>query len=81
MKIRIQKLQEAPNPTFPNNIPVGFDQTMTLKGRAFEPPTVGERFWPGDWWSTSTVREIIDEKTFRTSNSIYQWEKLIDEVD
>lgn len=48
----------------------------------FKPPTIGERFYAG-WdhigtriFSTSIVQEVIDDNTFRTYNSIYEWEIL-----
>lgn len=72
MKIRLVKLKESQNPLHPNNIEVGF----VKEGEFINPPEMGKCFWVGNHWRTSLVQEIIDEKTFRTYNSIYQWSKI-----
>ena len=50
----------------------------TYNGIFYKEPTVGECFVisrsGGKYFKTSTVREILSENTFRTKNSIYQWE-------
>lgn len=74
MKIKIVKLKELPNALNPNNIEEGFEKTGEIADSHYRPPTVGERFYVTHSWSTSGVQEIIDEKTFRTYSSIYQWE-------
>lgn len=78
MKIRIIKLEELPDALWPNNIQVGWENTFETIDENFRlhEPTVGQRFWPSRYWSTSNVVEIIDEKTFKTLSSVYQWEKL-----
>lgn len=74
MKIKIKKLKELPDALNPNNIEEGFERIGKIPDRYFKKPTVGERFYLDGGWSTSGVQEIIDEKTFRTYLSIYQWE-------
>lgn len=78
MKIRIKKLKELPDALHPNNIEEGFEKVFQMSKLYFRPPTVGERFHASLGWSTSGVQEIIDEKTFRTYSSIYEWEILKD---
>lgn len=73
-RIRIKKLRESENPLHPNNIETGFEKVGDIPDQWYREPTVGERFWVNTSWSTSGVQEIIDEKTFRTYNSIYEWE-------
>lgn len=80
MKIRIKKLQEVENPRHPFNIEVGFEKVFETKSEfIFHKPAIGFRFYPCYWWSTSMVTEIIDEKTFKTLNSIYEWEVINEE--
>jgi len=74
MKIRIKKLKELPDALHPNNISEGFDEIFEIPKEYFNKPTVGKRFWGDLSWSTSGVQEIIDEKTFKTYSSIYEWE-------
>ena len=89
MKLRIEKIKEVENPTYPHNIPVGYVKEMFVNEESLPPtigerfprkPTIGERFPRNTSWSTSVVQEIIDDCTFRTLNSIYTWE-IIDEQD
>lgn len=75
MKVRIKKLKEVDNPRHPNNIEVGFEREFeTQPDFQFRKPEIDNRFYPCHWWSTSPVTEIIDNKTFKTLNSIYEWE-------
>lgn len=77
MTVIISKLKELPNALNPNNIAEGFERVFkNVSEEYFAPPTLGDRFYPDPAtnWSTSGVQEIIDEKTFRTYSSIYQWE-------
>ncbi len=78
MKIRIKKLQELPDARHPNNIEIGFEKTFETPKEYFIQPTVGQRFNIGtiSGFSTSGVKEIIDDKTFKTHSSIYEWEIL-----
>jgi hypothetical protein len=69
MIIKLEKLRESKNPEHPNNIQDGYTHIGHLK----ETPVVGENFWVGINWRTSTVKKIIDENTFETCNSIYRW--------
>jgi hypothetical protein len=72
MKIRLEKLNELPDALHPHNIPTGYIK----EGDFISEPQIGECFWIGNFWATSTVKEIIDEHTFKTCNSIYKWSPL-----
>lgn len=78
MKVKLTKLRESENPLHPHNITEGHEVIGDYMGD----PKVGEMFLldgeiEDDWgYHTSTVQEIIDDKTFRTHNSIYKWEKI-----
>lgn len=72
MRMQIKKIKETENPLHPNNIEEGF----VRQGFFVEKPKVGEPFYVGWDWRTSKVQEIIDDKTFRTFNSIYEWEEI-----
>ena len=67
-KVTIEKLSELDEAIHPNNILEGFTKT----GDFISPPKVGENFWVGCSWRTSTVKEIINDTTFKTCNSIYK---------
>jgi hypothetical protein len=69
MKIKLEKLNELPNAEHPNNINIGYIK----EGEFISYPKVGESFWVGHYWRTSTVKEIIDNNTFKTCNSIYTY--------
>ena len=73
MKVKLTKIKELPDALHPNNIEEGYETIRVVSEENFRPPTLGERFWVG-FFSTSGVVEIIDEKTFKTYSSIYQWE-------
>lgn len=75
MKVRIVKLKELENAMHPNNIAEGFDKTYDVNKDYFEAPQLDRRFNIGSF-STSGVREIIDENRFKTYSSIYRWEVL-----
>lgn len=72
MRIRLEKISELPYALCSNNIEVGF----AIEGSCVEDPIVGEAFFVGYGWRTSTVTEIIDTNTFKTKNSVYRWERL-----
>ena len=74
-QIRLRKLNDAENPRHGGHNEVGFDKVFTVDSSYFRVPAVGERFNIGDL-STSGVQEIIDDKTFKTYNSIYEWTVL-----
>lgn len=67
--VRLEKLSELKNALYPNNIEVGFVE----QGEFIAVPKIGECFEVGSNFNTSVVREIIDENSFKTDNSIYHW--------
>lgn len=73
MILTVRKLKELPDAFHPDNIKEGFEIKINT-GDMWAKPEVEERFPAMTWWSTSKVQEIIDEKTFRTLNSIYEYE-------
>jgi len=87
-RIKITKLEERPDAEVKNNIAVNSYRIGTM----IDEPKVGSRFRLYDvisingfeprsltgFW-TSTVEEIIDDKTFKTVNSIYIIEELSEE--
>ena len=88
-KIKLTKLREALNPTYPNNIPVRDTRIGTMNNE----PKIGESFLmsyvikkngkpkpPGSYFITSEVTEIIDKNTFKTLNSIYQIQILKEKI-
>lgn len=74
MKVRLIKLNELEDARHPHNIPEGYFR----EGEALAEPRVGEGFYVGCRWSTSSVKEIVDEHTFKTCNSVYRWEEIKD---
>jgi hypothetical protein len=72
MRIRLEKIEERDDAAVPNKIAVGY----SVRGEIREKPEIGKRFYVGYGWSTSPVQEIIDERTFKTFNSVYRWEIL-----
>jgi hypothetical protein len=70
IRVKLTKVKELKDALHPNNIAEGF----TKVGEYHGPPKVGETFDIGSSWSTSTVQEILTEKSFRTLNSIYTYE-------
>lgn len=79
MRIKLIKIKELENALHPNNIVEG----ATYEGEFSENPKVGECFWmqynknEDRWFRTSTVTEIIDQSTFKTKNSIYKIEDVV----
>lgn len=73
MKIKIIKLSELENAITPNNIKVGYEKIYEINESEFIKPSIDHRFNIGTF-STSGVKEIIDDNTFKTYNSIYHWE-------
>ena len=80
MKIRIKKLKEVDDPTHPDNIEEGFETTRQMQAEYFEGPIVGQRFYVGNF-STSLVQEILTKNTFRTLNSVYEWEIIVEDFE
>lgn len=76
MKIKLIKLAEVDNPTHPNNKEVGYETIGLVPFLDFVEPKVGKRFFNGKT-ITSIVKEIINGNTFKTLNSIYEWEIVI----
>ena len=75
MKVKITKLEELNNAVHPNNIPVGFEKIVEVNKWDWKKPKVGEHFILGGFYS-SIVQEILENNTFKTFNSIYQYEIL-----
>jgi len=75
MKILIKKIKELPDALHPSNISEGWSKIVSANKDDFEPPTIGHRF--NTWgFSSSMVVDIIDDKTFKTLSSIYEWSIL-----
>ena len=74
MKVKVTKLKEAENPKHPNNIETGYIR----EGDFIKPPKVGEPFYVGLGWRTSTVQEVGEDGVFKTHNSIYKYEIIKD---
>lgn len=70
--IKIKKLKNLLDTEHPNNINEGFEKIGDFIGA----PQIGQRFYVGMSFSTSPVTELVDKKTFKTANSIYEYEKL-----
>ena len=72
-KVKLVKLREYEGALYPNNIKTGHEVIGYIENY----PKVGESFevyYDGTKvFSTSLVQEIIDDNTFRTYNSIYQF--------
>jgi hypothetical protein len=68
MKITLIKVREKKNAMHPNLISVGFEKI----GELVNEPEVGENFWVGDNWRTSTVTKVINKNMFETLNSVYR---------
>ena len=77
MKIKIVKLEQLPDGINPGNIETGSERIIDCMDIFYHPPTIGEMFLlqeaSGRYFHTSTVQEVIDDHTFKTLNSIYQW--------
>ena len=73
-KIRLTKLSdEVFSGNHPNNINPGF----VKEGFADNELKIGDSLWMDNLsWATSTIKEIIDDNTFRTLNSTYKIEYL-----
>ena len=74
-KVRITKLSDDEfNGQHPNGIYKGY----TREGIELKPPTIGERYYLSDRFSTSPVTKIIDKNTIKTTYSTYKIEYLDD---
>jgi hypothetical protein len=67
MKVKIIKIKELEDALHPNNIEEGYEK----EGNLLAEPKIGECVYVGSL-RTSEVKEIIDENTFKTWNSIYR---------
>jgi len=70
MKVLIRKLQDCDNTKHPNHIESGFEIEVETR---YPKPITSERYPPDYYWSTSVVTKILDDNTFQTLNSIYQY--------
>jgi len=73
-RVRLTKLSDD---VFEGKHPNGIHAGWVEEGRLWKAPIVGERCVVGRF-HTSTVTEIIDENTFKTKNSTYKIEEVID---
>ena len=81
-KIRLTKI-EGREKTGRKGIAIGesvegeLDEEAIIKAGNNVPlkPTVGQSFFISTY-KTGRVEEILTDSTFRTSNSVYMWEKL-----
>ena len=78
--IKLTKLSELEDAYHPNNIEEGF----SIEGRFIHKPIVGNSFYLAvenavagmivhSAFRTSMVKEILDDNTFKTMNSVYSW--------
>lgn len=72
-KVKITKLSDD---AFDGEHPNGIYEGYIKIGDELVPPTVGERYWIGNYWSTSPVVKIIDKNTIKTTYSTYKIEYL-----
>lgn len=79
-RIKLTKIRSLLDGEHPNGIETGFVKESLVTKRFFKPPKVGTNFFMGYFFITSPVKEIIDENTFRTENSIYKWE-ILEEIE
>jgi len=72
-KVKLTKVDDhAFNGKHPNNVNVGFQIT----GEELSPVAIGERYYVGYSFSTSAVKEIINETTFKSTYSTYKIEYI-----
>ncbi len=78
MRIKLTKLRDSDTPYKANHIPAGKE----VIGYMENPPTVGDCFYVEkdkigmEYYRTSVVQEVLGPNSFRTFNSIYQWEQV-----
>lgn len=70
-KVKLTKLSDD---AFAGNHPNGINTGYVKEGYELVPPTIGERYFVGNTFSTSPVTEIIDKNTFKSTYSTYQIE-------
>ena len=74
-KAKLIKLKDFDSAEYKNHI----EESRVVEGVIIDTPTVGKCFYlfyedRNSAFRTSTVKEVIDENTFRTNNSIYKLE-------
>ncbi len=74
-KVKLTKLSDDTFKRLGLNHPNAIEEGFTKTGLELVPPTVGERYWVGNF-STSPVVKIIDKNTFKSTYSTYQIEYL-----
>jgi hypothetical protein len=83
MKVRVTKITDN---VFNNDHPNGVNEGFSVEGFYINEPTVGERFVVVNkglhtLLSTSPVTEVLDNGLFKTENSTYKIEEIIEEDD
>lgn len=73
-KVRITKISDD---SFSGKHPNGINEGYVKEGLEIEPPTIGMRYWLGNF-STSPIIKIMKGK-FKTVYSTYKYEILKDE--
>jgi len=76
MRYKLEKLEELADAEYKNIVPVGYIDISIREISLIRPPVIGKCFHVFGELVTSIVQEIIDERTFRTVNSIYRWEEV-----
>jgi hypothetical protein len=77
MDVHIKKIKTLPDAQWPDAwLPSDYETVKNTPLELFKEPEVGKPFVVGGFRS-STVVEIIDDHTFKTLNSIYEW-KIIE---
>jgi hypothetical protein len=75
-KSKIVILTKLTDNTFDGNHPNGIYEGHIEKGIEHFPPTIGERYRVGMFFSTSPVKKINNDGTFNTIYSTYKLEYL-----
>lgn len=81
IKISLVKIREKEDAVHPGNIQVGSQHSGYRFIEDFDPPEVGKAFWISYNWRTSPVTKIIDNHTFETLNSVYEWTYTPENID
>lgn len=72
-KVRLTKLSDD---HFNGNHPNGIYEGFVKEGKEVEIPTVGQRYYLNNGFSTSVVIKLIDENTIKTTYSTYKLEYI-----
>ena len=73
--IKLTKIKELPDAVVPNNIEEGYMKILYLPEDFIIEPKVGEALYFHNY-RTSVVTEILSKNSFKTLNSIYEWEAI-----